>query len=547
MSSNYQPPGNFITHMLKNGFKRHRSVKAIGDNDVHELDLTPLGLNVGRFVPFIIPKGLANHEIVTLEQLENILPNLGSEIDSHNRDFVVLLIGGTFSGEFKKFEETELIEQQKVVLIDNPVAESIYKIDDIAGKENLLCLTLVKYLGREALSPYISGRPAIGGRFFARSADLKRVLTNKSNCTIIGNRRIGKTSLLREISDRLKLQKINTTEVYGGKCSSTLDAIYELLVGLNQFRTAEHLEIDPYKVRNFPSYVRHVSESTKNSVAIFVDELDHILEFDSKQDYEFLHLLRATSEQNASCRIFLAGFRKVMEAKISMDTPLFNFTRPIELALFSREETVGMVTKPLVNLDVDLTGSDLPETIYAETGGHPELIQIYCAEVIRLKEANGSVPTGGELISAVINNQEHKQKVLGTFLANTNPYEELLCYLLIADAYKSGQVQDYDFGPKEVNRVLEAVKINLKLMEIMATITNLKVSGIITSVAGRAERYKFSAPRLVGYCLSLDLEFCISKALNAVKGCSDKVLALWSEPGNYLDNKSGGDNVQTRR
>jgi len=378
------------------------------------------------------------------------------------------------------------------------------------------------------LCPYVSGRPAVGGRFFGRT-NLVRKLSAGSGCfTIVGNRRIGKTSLLKQIREVLKLQNFRTAEVYGANCWSTEDVVWTLLTGLDQFQKAEHVLSEPQRARHLATYVHNIPNHENRPVAVFVDELDHILEFDSKQKYAVMHLLRETFFGNEFCCIFLAGFRKTTQAMQSIDAAPFNFTKAIELPLFNREETYGMVIKPLTHLGIKIdSNSDLPEVIFRESGGHPELIQIQCTELIQFVEKHKKIPSGDELLSHVINTPEFKQKVHGTFLANTNDFEELVCYLLIDDVERADHPSDYEFGHEDVYRVLRKVDIRNSNSDISGLISNLKSSGIITQVTGRTEKYRFSAPQLVNYCVGINLKFSIENALERANSSDD---TLWSEP-----------------
>jgi hypothetical protein len=321
---------------------------------------------------------------------------------------------------------------------------------------------------------------------------------------------------LKEIKERLKLQNVRTAEVYGGTCRSTSDVVYKLLQSLEKSREAERVSWEPQRAKNLAAYIHSIPDTEKRPVAVFIDEVDRILEFDAKQNNELLHLLRETFEGHHFCRIFLAGFRKVMEAKQSISAPVFNFTNFIELPLFDREETFEMVTKPLERLGIAVSDTDLPEAIYTETGGHPELIQIHCAEIVRFMQAHRRVPTGADLLTGVFNTGEYKQKVLGTFLSNTNPHEELLCYLLMSDAEKTGRTADYYFEPHDVNRVLTSVDTRMSVRDIASIITNLKVSGIISQLVSTREQYRFCAPKLIDYSMGLNLEVCIEKALEEI-------------------------------
>lgn len=522
-------PGSFIKHLMSCGFKRHGPPRGSDDFEIHDLDLTALKLNLTWFNPFIISKRLSGHRVVTAEQITQILPELERYTPMLIR-FVVLTLGGKLTMLDDRLMDD--LKHRRIAIIDWSTMNAVQATDDQEQKEGLLAAALVRYLGRDSLSPYISGRPARGGRFFGRSTIMRRLLPGGGSYTLIGNRRIGKTSVLQELKDRLKLQGFRTADVYGATCNSTVDVVFTLLTELNQEHEAEQILTEPHKVRMLPSYIHSIPEKKGTPVAVFVDELDHILEFDVLQKYEVLHLLRNTFISHDNCRIFLAGFRKVMEARQLLNTPPFNFTEILDLPLFSREETYEMITKPLVRMGLNVAGSNLPESIYRETGGHPELIQIHCSETLRFFEQERRVPSPADLLARVFNTEEYKQKVLGTFLANTNAHEELLCYLLIADAEQTDNPADYEFGLEDVNRVLKTVDLRLGLREIEGITTNLRVSGIVAPVSGAFASYRFAAPQLVNYCITLKLDFCIEKALERIK---ESELTIWSDPDQAED------------
>lgn len=519
----YQAPGAFVSHLTKIGFKKNRPPTTDDEFEVHWRDITPLKLNTSFFTPFLISKRLSGFKTVTSEQLHDLFDELDQKAKSFRTDVTVLIVGGKLINIDESLrEDLGLI---KVAVIDRPTIEAVLATQDGDERAKILSAALVQFLGQEALSPYVSGRPAIGGRFFARSSFVKPMVQGAGNYTIMGNRRIGKTSLLKEIRERLKLNNVSTAEVYGATCKSTEDVVYKILTELGRFRDIDKCLQRP---KTLVSSIHTAVEHEKQSIALFIDELDTILDFDEKQGWELLDILRETVEGHPSCRVFFAGFRKVMAAKQSLSAPLFNFTTPIELPLFSRQETVEMVTKPLERLGVKVP-TELSETIYQETTGHPELIQLHCKIIIQFLKDHNRIPTGADLFTEVFNDAEYKQKVLGTFLANTNAHEELLCYLLIADSEKAANPTEYEFGHQEVNRVLKEQDITLELRNINGIINNLKVSGIITPVIGPHERFRFSAPQLVNYIVGLDLKFCIEKALERARDSASEE-GVWTEP-----------------
>jgi hypothetical protein len=131
-------------------------------------------------------------------------------------------------------------------------------------------------------------------------------------------------------------------------------------------------------------------------------------------------------------------------------------------------------------------------------------------------EDHKRVPNASELLQGLFDMGEYRLKILGT-LANTNVLEELLCYLLMSDAERVKPTADYRFTSHDVQRVLAGAGIHSGARDVADIITNLKVSGIISLAPGTTESYRFSAPRLVDYCLTLDLNRCVEQAMERVR------------------------------
>jgi ATPase domain predominantly from Archaea len=506
-------PRTFVQNLIGHGFSRHRPVTPFEDFELWELDLTQLKLNIHWFVPFIAPRQQLGSGKVTPRQVKQFWQSAEDNIKQRQK-ITVLLVGGALDAAADDPVLAELAERG-VVVWDQRAMKEVAEAADTQSRYKAISLKLVEAVGRGALSPYVSGRPAIGGRFFGRSGHLRQYLADDSNCTIIGNRRIGKTSLLKEMRERLKLRGYRTAEIYGATTGDSLSFVTQLLYELGEYRKAQQVERNNYHINRVPRWIKQMA--AEKPVAVFVDELDHILEFDSQQKYGLIHMLRGIFESNAQCRIFFAGFRLVMKEKQSSKSPLFNFTKTVELEGFSREETFEMVTKPLAHLGIDVADTELPKEIYQTTAGHPEHIQICCAELIDLYESTGKLPDTVALVNRVIDSADYKQKVMGAFLSNTNPFEQLVCYLLMKDA--GDGIRTYEFDPAKLRLI-----INNKVGDGLAgedkvdgVTTNLVVSGILMKVTGGVQTFRFASPMLAAYCKGLNLDMSIEKALKEVE------------------------------
>lgn len=530
MNSGSVSPHAFVKH-LSDHFRRRRPTQMAGDIEVHFLDLSKLGLRAGYFAPFVTVPSLAGRERVTATDLETVTPGIVAYARRTSEDFVVVVIGGEV--DVGAQEHLDRLAQFNIAVVDSRVIAAVLSAPDWSRKERELCESLVRQLGVEALSPYMSGRPAFGGRFFGRSTHLKQVLAGRfgNNYTVFGNRRIGKTSFLQQVRSQMALEneRLRVAELYGSLFQSTQEVVSTILSSLLS-PGAERKAADPSGaralVREFPVRIQAIVEREESPVAVFIDEADSLIDFDRAQKYELLNVLRAAFERRPQCRIFFAGFRRVMEERSNVDSPLFNFTYGLSLEALTREESIVMITGPLRRLGIDVGSTELPAVIYRETAGHPELIQIYCSELIKHFAKSGRLPSTDLLLSAVVANEIYEQKVLGAFLANTNSYEQLVCYLLIREAQVSDVSMDqFEFDVPTIDRALASVGLAPEIQDLRRTLSQLRIAGVITAVAG-GMRHRFAVPQLAAYCESVDLTLGIDKALHAVRGLGGIAAAL---------------------
>ncbi|HEY6178068.1 MAG TPA: AAA family ATPase [Kofleriaceae bacterium] len=522
-------PSRFAKHLKENGFDSRR-----GNEDAHGfvvtyIDLTATRIRVGRYLPVLVPQrgqdGLAG------EELDEAIDAAAAYTRSSRANFVVLA-----SGASAEPHQHHHASKSGVVIFEPADMVAVCDARRGPAKEQAVVRVLVRRLGRRALSPYVGmGQPAFGTSFFGRASTLDRLVgRNAPSLTIMGNRRIGKTSLLRELSRRLRIayEDSVTADLYASNCHSTYDVIRGLLEGITT-RGAQNLA--PHEVHRFPTILRQLAAS--GQIYFFIDEADRLIEFDKKQQFECLNLLRAATEQG-SCRVFFAGFRRIMAAREQQDTPLFNFTKAETLAGLSQADTTEMVIRPLLNLGIDMRRTDVAATIYRETGGYPELIQMFCEELIEIYESIGAIPKDAELLEKVFTSSQFQSKIFGTFLGSTNALEQLAAYLLIREAGHQN-IETFEFERDDVARVLTDASLDLGYPGAWKIARHLETGGVIAQVGG-TRRLKFSVPQLARYCMNIDLDRCIASAQRQARS-GDMIAQLESEPHEISASDSARD------
>jgi hypothetical protein len=509
----------FVKHLKENGFKSLRPPSSDEEFDVHYLDLTPLKIRAGHFAPFLMLRRVSTTTDRAPDEYISIIDKAATFFAHQTKhDFVVLLAGGHLTEQDHDLKTHAAAAN--VAILDRRAMDAIAVAQRGGAKERTLGTALGQSLGRGKLSPYVIGKHATRSRFFGRRNQISKLLPGRQGggCTIVGNRRIGKTSLLKEVQRRMVAEDPNTlvADIYGGpKFRNTYEVLSAIMKGLQpQARLLQDRE--PNLVRNFPSYIHGMADREHKSLAVFIDELDGILIFDAEQDYELLDILREAFDHER-CHIYFAGFRITMEAKANKKCPLHNFGRLVALGPLSREETVEMITKPTANLGIDLSQSDLTGAIYRETAGQPELIQYFGSELIEYYEEKGHIPDATTLLTRVFEDQGFEQAVFGSFVQNSTARERLACYLVMADAERQNTpLESCEFGMATIDSLLQEQQVTMDEKDLYTLISNLRVGGITAAVAGKPHEYRFNVPQFARYCMNLDLKFLTRKALQEV-------------------------------
>ena len=508
-------PRHFVTRLGSFQLPQSRPCETWRGFQVHWVDLRRLKLGLGAFVPF-----------VSLLDPESYEGDLLLDLTEFSRESAGASPTICLAHEADKFAWVDAgrLRQHAIGVIPHASQVDCGNARDQEPCFRLLGLTLAKTIGESGLSPYSPGRPASGPRFFGRAKVLNEIVPGKAvrNCTIVGNRRIGKTSLLHEVRERLADvylpgKTIHFAEIYANKARSTWDMVYLILSKLGiqvPSHWAKFGAIAPRYVNRFPQLLHDFARRKQTKVVILIDEFDAFLERDAQNNWEFLHLLREAGSEDGPCSVIIAGFRLLMLMRVRQDNPYYNFTHEITLTPLSKDETLEMVISPLARLGIDIASTNIPGVIHRETRGHPEMVQMYCQAIISLYERRHAVPGDAELQQYVTRDAAFTRTILHTFLNNANHFEQILCLTLMQRAVSSGQgVAEFEFRISDAEQALSQVQQSLNNAEMATVLNNLVVGSFVERVTGAPGKYRFAIPQLVRFCQAVDLNDLLANAL----------------------------------
>ncbi|HTS64913.1 MAG TPA: ATP-binding protein [Candidatus Acidoferrales bacterium] len=384
---------------------------------------------------------------------------------------------------------------------------------------------LARQSGELQLSPYVPNEPAVGGRFFGRQQTLRQILasTVATSYTLVGPRRIGKTSVLMQLEkllrDRYAPSVLKIAHLMAIRYSSTselLGAAVAALAERGAEKEAYKYEQRPARGRKFVNFIHGLAGKTGGKrVVLMIDELDYVLEMDRNQNYDCLALLRAAFTHER-CQVVFAGFRETARALTDNSTPLFGFTEPIELAGLDLAEANEMIRRPFRHMGIDIPET-VVENIVERSAGHPQVITYFCHGILAFYDRERRLPRDAELEELVFGSDKFQNRITGTFLANTNMFELLFCLLLMRKALKKpGAVRDFHFDLQDIDRLLRESKVELDANAITAIVNNLRLCSIITPINRENRKFRFSIPPLVYFFRNMNLDWYIQKASKEV-------------------------------
>lgn len=354
---------------------------------------------------------------------------------------------------------------------------------------------LVHQMPRSQLAPYETNKPVTGSRFFGRQREINQVLQRpNTNYLFIGIRRIGKTSLLKEIKrrmDRMDPPGENQVRRLYVDCT-VISSEEEFLRTLTVELAPSELKLlmgRAAQAKRYQSLMFDRFASLHGApITFLVDELDRLLAHISDQRNLF-DVLRAASTAGKA-RFIMAGFRRAMEASTDQRSPFFNLATPVRLGRLRRSVVKHMVLAPLERLRISIQNQEgVVNRIHRETAGLPNYVQFYCKTLLEQLDEQGRDTITEDDLRSVYENREFRDFVLDTFMSNTEPLERALVYALVAE--DQSLTRKGNFSQRAMDSFLKKRKLPLKYERLDRACRNLEVAGVFNQV-GRD--FEFAAP-----------------------------------------------------
>lgn len=256
-------------------------------------------------------------------------------------------------------------------------------------------------------NPYIAGSPIRRPEmFFGREFLLNRILqlVHKNSFMIHGERRIGKTSFLHQLRQRLHdgdfheytfypvfidLQGHHESDLFHHMMGEIVAAAADWEVETEDLDYQENLEED-YTSRKFAKDLKKIVRGLKGKskkfpvIVLLMDEVDILNEFSDRTNQKLRGIFMKDFAEHLSC--VMAGIHLKKEWD-SAGSPWYNFFEDIPMRPFEENHARSLVEDPVRGYFQ--YQNDALHMILEKTGGHPYLIQKLCVKIIdRLLQEN---------------------------------------------------------------------------------------------------------------------------------------------------------------
>jgi len=351
---------------------------------------------------------------------------------------------------------------------------------------------LLKQMSRADLSPYETSRAVSGNRFFGRDKYIKRIQTHTdTNFFVIGIRRIGKTSLLREIErllDRADPPTDDRRRHLYLDCSvlETPDDLYrEIINRLIPEALKKFFDRRSQSLRQQSKLFDYLAGEQRGRITFLLDEIDRLMNHSNHLEM-FDVLRRASSEKRA--RFIIAGFRDLRNVANNPEHPLYNFGESLFLGPLERSEVERMICFPMEQLRVKLESrEEIVSRVYQETAGLPNLVQFYCQILIEQVDRQGSDTLTVAHLPVVHHDDRLRDLILSNFMKNALPLERAIVFAMVDTKNNLWQ----SFTLRDIDAQLSRRRLFLRPYQLDEACRNLVVANIFKQ---EGRQYSFRLP-----------------------------------------------------
>lgn len=282
------------------------------------------------------------------------------------------------------------------------------------------------------ISPFVISGPVPETMFFGREAEIKLLVENagKADFAIVGNRKIGKTSLLQRAFKRME----ESGRVY--PVSINCQTVRTSIDFFAAFQAATGIEQLPTTPKELSIAIRDLCHSRGKTPVFLMDEVDQLLADDAVQGELLAAEWRALAQEGI-CRFIFCGSTGLALQLENPRSAFFNFPQKLSLCYLNAETARMVVTQPLETLGVTMDDKEtIIKGIVELTSGHPNLVQYLGRELVNATNRRHERHILVSDLEEIRISSDFTDYYLSTLWGEAGPLEKLITLVAPPDGFR---------------------------------------------------------------------------------------------------------------
>ena len=312
------------------------------------------------------------------------------------------------------------------------------------------------------VSPFVTSGPVTDRMFFGRDQEIKTITQAlpRTDFALVGNRKIGKTSLLHRIERTLERS---------GECvpiSLNFQAVRDYATLFDTLAQETGFSPAGPTPRAFSGLIARLRRQHPDRMPVLlIDEVDDMLAFDARHDHALSKVWRTLAFAGA-CRFVFVGSRILAQALRDADSPFFNFPQEIRLGFLLPDKARAVISGPMDELGVELEPQQpLLDRILDLSSCHPNLVQFICEQLIERISGRGQRRILISDLDTVVTSGDFADYYLDTLWGQAEPLERAVTLLgdpagfTMPDIETALAAHDFDAPRRAVKAALDMLTL----------------------------------------------------------------------------------------
>jgi photosystem II stability/assembly factor-like uncharacterized protein/tetratricopeptide (TPR) repeat protein len=344
----------------------------------------------------------------------------------------------------------------------------------------------------EMINPYIAGAPVTeAGMFFGREdvfSWIERSLPGRYVDHILvihGQRRVGKTSVLKQLPHRLPDRYVPVFFDLQGRTHTLLDRFLWWLAReiIRVLKQDQDIVLPMPKVEDFtrdPEYLETQflpnlrSYLGDRNLLLTFDEFDSLEEGDIKEALArplIDHLRRLTGQERLNFIFSIGSSGRKLENMQASYTEFFKTALYKEISFLGKTDTYALITKPVEGiLEYDPRAI---ERIFHIASGHPYFTQLICHELYSFFQRTGETRISIENVEAVLDDVVERGTVNLKFV--WDEASDLEKWVLASLAHTEGRIDTHTLA-----NALEKQRVRFSEQDLNSAILHMREKEVLT-------------------------------------------------------------------